>query len=304
VTFTPADTVTTWLSGNADIVIVDKNSETQATVTAVKRGSSVVTVTGDYGASATLNVEVVDAPEGILPGREGAEYYLRARYYEPGTGRFLSEDTHWNTGNMIYGDDPIKWNERERDEDDPLGLNTFTYKPDNLAIFQSGKWNERERDENDPLGLNTFTYKPDNLAISQSGNLYVYGISNPLMYIDPSGKLALTAPAFLALLFFGSFSLLTLADPNIQKGIHDGLEILAKSKSKPRTAKPRSPYAPARRDRSNTQKEAYEKAKRAGNGKEPIHHTDGEHGPHYHPNVPTPKNPTPHVPSPHDHYYY
>ena len=32
--------------------------------------------------------------------------YLRARYYNPNTGRFISQDTHWNVGNMIYGDNP------------------------------------------------------------------------------------------------------------------------------------------------------------------------------------------------------
>ena len=30
--------------------------------------------------------------------------YLRARYYDPSVGRFISEDSHWNTHNMIYGD--------------------------------------------------------------------------------------------------------------------------------------------------------------------------------------------------------
>ncbi len=30
--------------------------------------------------------------------------YLRARYYDPSVGRFISEDTHWTPSNMIYGD--------------------------------------------------------------------------------------------------------------------------------------------------------------------------------------------------------
>ena len=42
---------------------------------------------------------------------ETGTYYLRARYYNPGNGRFSQEDTHWNTGNMLYGDDPIKLGE-------------------------------------------------------------------------------------------------------------------------------------------------------------------------------------------------
>ena len=34
--------------------------------------------------------------------------YLRNRYYDPEIGRFLSEDTHWNPNNMIYGDKEYK----------------------------------------------------------------------------------------------------------------------------------------------------------------------------------------------------
>jgi RHS repeat-associated protein len=86
-------------------------------------------------------------------------YYLRARYYEPTIGRFLAEDTHWNPINMIYGDTPIKWNERQTELSDPLGLNIYTYIPDITAIMQSG-------------------------------NLYVYGMNNPIRYVDPTGELA------------------------------------------------------------------------------------------------------------------
>ena len=40
----------------------------------------------------------------------------------------------------------------------------------------------------DPLQLNEYTYKPDIHAIMQSGNLYVYGLNNPLMWADPTGR--------------------------------------------------------------------------------------------------------------------
>ena len=40
--------------------------------------------------------EYYDAESGFI--------YLRNRYYDPATSRMLSEDTHWNPGNMIYGD--------------------------------------------------------------------------------------------------------------------------------------------------------------------------------------------------------
>ena len=43
---------------------------------------------------------------------ETGTYYLRARYYSPGTGRFTQEDTHWNPANRLYGDEPQKINER------------------------------------------------------------------------------------------------------------------------------------------------------------------------------------------------
>jgi len=59
--------------------------------------------------------------------------------------------------NMIYGDSPVKWNEREPDAKDPLGLNDYTYKPDIYAIMQSG-------------------------------NLYVYCGDNPILWGDSSGE--------------------------------------------------------------------------------------------------------------------
>jgi RHS repeat-associated protein len=88
---------------------------------------------------------------------ETGTYYLRARYYSPVNGRFTQEDPFWNVNNMIYGNEPIKWN-------------------------------ERSIDENDPLGLSTYTYKPNIHAITQSSNLYLYCGNNPIMFVDPSGE--------------------------------------------------------------------------------------------------------------------
>ena len=82
-------------------------------------------------------------------------YYLRARYYDPLIGRFTQEDTHWNTANMIYGDNPQKINERE-----------------------------------DKLGLKHYSYAPELLSILQAGNLYVYCINNPVNLGDCSGNKA------------------------------------------------------------------------------------------------------------------
>ena len=85
--------------------------------------------------------------------KETGTYYLRARYYSPVIGRFTAEDPHWNPSNMIYGDNPVRINERQ-----------------------------------DPLGLTIYTYAPDINAIRQSTNLYVYCGNNPVMYIDPDGE--------------------------------------------------------------------------------------------------------------------
>ena len=87
--------------------------------------------------------------------QETDSYYLRARYYDPALGRFISEDTHWNTDNMIYGDNPVKINEREN-----------PYNPNNSV---------------------TFAYSPNINAVLQSNNLYVYAINNSIMYTDEFG---------------------------------------------------------------------------------------------------------------------
>ncbi len=87
---------------------------------------------------------------------ETGNYYLRARYYSPEVGRFTQEDTHWNPGNMIYGDEPQKWNEWQGEED--------------------------------TLGLHAYTYKPEATAVAQAGNLYAYCGGNPICWSDPTGQ--------------------------------------------------------------------------------------------------------------------
>ena len=50
--------------------------------------------------------------------------YLRARFYNPVLGRFISEDPHWNIRNMQFGDNPVTRNGR------PM--------PNPLIIMQAG----------------------------------------------------------------------------------------------------------------------------------------------------------------------
>ena len=84
---------------------------------------------------------------------ETGQIYLRARYYQPVVGRFSQRDIHWNTANMIYGDDP-----RFKEYDEYLGLNDYTVKLIDYA------------------------------AIRQSGNLYTYCINSPIIFVDSNGE--------------------------------------------------------------------------------------------------------------------
>ncbi|HCL04172.1 MAG TPA: hypothetical protein DHW61_17495, partial [Lachnoclostridium phytofermentans] len=102
------------------------------------------------------NARLTNSPWGFAGESHDIEaelVYLRARYYEPGTSRWLSSDKHWNPSNMIYGDNPVKNNQGQ-----------------------------------DPLGLNIYNFVPDINAIRQSGNLYVYCMNNPICFRDPSGE--------------------------------------------------------------------------------------------------------------------
>jgi len=118
--------------------------------------------------------------------------YLRNRDYDASIGRFTQEDTYWNPENMIYGDNPVRLN-------------------------------EREADENDLLGLNTYTYKPEVTAMMQSTNLYVYGINSPICYQDPSGDFAISlAVIFVGVVFaaMASIALMPVSRPLIHTIIY------------------------------------------------------------------------------------
>lgn len=89
---------------------------------------------------------------------------------------------------------------------------------------------------------------------------------------------------------------------NAINGILDGLSWAAGEEEDPcppeASVNPRSKYPPAKRNTSTTKKEAKEKAKRAGNGNEPVNHPNDPRGPHYHPGDGNGN------PLNHDHYNY
>ena len=123
--------------------------------------------------------------------KETGTYYLRARYYSPGTGRFTQEDTHWNPANRLYGDEPQKINERT-----------------------------------DKLGLKTYAYAPDITAVMQSGNLYAYCTGNPVMYGDPDGKSMVLASAGLASFLSAAYAGISAAMASIGAAIASSWTII------------------------------------------------------------------------------
>ena len=141
-------------------------------------------------------------------------------------------------------------------------------------------------------------------------NLYAYVENDPVNWVDPTGESALGG-----VLTGRGADLATLEPTDLAwpkwagwGAAIGGAALLdwMMNEGDDQCEKPRSPYPPGKRDKSTNKKDAREKATRAGKGKPPIHHPDGEHGPHYHPDVPMPKpdQVTPNKPNPHDHYYY
>ena len=93
------------------------------------------------------------------------------------------------------------------------------------------RWNDHPVNPNDPLGLNTYTYKPDIQAILQSGNLYVYGMNNPVRFTDPSGNLVGVDDAIIIIAVGGAFlvalTAALLADPNFQRALNAAITQIA-----------------------------------------------------------------------------
>ena len=132
--------------------------------------------------------------------------------------------------------------------------------------------------------------------------MYGYVESSPTNKIDPFGEFAITGCVTVYYVLAATVTIGAWGQIEIWKRLRrcdcpslqyvwDTFTKFARSKNKI-----------GKRDKSSSKKGAYEKAKKAGRGKEPISHPHGKNGSHYHPNVPKPK--TPNAPSPHDHYYY
>ncbi len=158
------------------------------------------TVVRDYDYDAYGKEKGISSAD-LNPFRYSGEYfdsetgfiYLRNRYYDPGTGRFTSEDPHWNVKNMISGDE-----DRE--------LSTDVFKVESEAKHQ----NIKEQSQTESTEGNI----PYANAIIQSGNLYPYCMANPVKYQDPEGTFAAelaiaTAPEWVPLVIAGTAAVAT-----------------------------------------------------------------------------------------------
>jgi RHS repeat-associated protein len=66
---------------------------------------------------------------GYMYDSESSLYNLNARFYDAKLARFMQEDTHWNTNNMIYGDNPHYIGNNPVSSESALmqSLNLYTY---------------------------------------------------------------------------------------------------------------------------------------------------------------------------------
>ena len=134
------------------------------------------------------------SPADENPFRYSGEYfdsetgfiYLRNRYYDPSSARFISEDPHWNTKNMISGD-----YEQE--------LTTDAFDIKNEAKGAKGAKESKKADKAESKIF------PQVEAIYQSSNMFSYCMGNPVKYYDPEGEVAATLTA-VALIVVGGLA--------------------------------------------------------------------------------------------------
>ncbi|WP_158301673.1 RHS repeat-associated core domain-containing protein [Paenibacillus mesophilus] len=97
-------------NGHGDVVqTVSESGEVENQYDYDVFGNATLTVESEYSSAIRYAGEFFDAEVGL--------YYLRARYYNPYTGRFISEDSYW-------GEDA-----------NPLSLNRYTYAHNNPLMF-------------------------------------------------------------------------------------------------------------------------------------------------------------------------
>ena len=203
-------------------------------------------------------------------------YYLNARYYDPKNGRFLTEDTYRG----------------ELNEPDTLHLYVYCKNNPINYVDPSGHWK---------------------LAFAGAGYGNIVGSGATAVGVGTvivvGGSIIIITGIILASTYYRYNKAVKVRLKKSKSKTKSKVQNKAKNKSKVKnqpqgktSPKARNENPIARRKKFGSKKAAYEAAKRAGKGKKPIHHNKPM--PHYHPNVPMPKNRTPNAPTPHDHYYY
>jgi RHS repeat-associated protein len=112
-------------NGHGDVVqTVSESGEVENQYDYDVFGNATLTVESEYSSAIRYAGEFFDAEVGL--------YYLRARYYNPYTGRFISEDSYW-------GEDA-----------NPLSLNRYTYAHNSPLMFwdPTGHWAEGDEELN------------------------------------------------------------------------------------------------------------------------------------------------------------
>ena len=209
--------------------------------------------------------------------KETGTIYLRARSYDPSIGRFISRDSF--TGKI----------------EDPLSLNLYTYCHNNPVLYvdENGHW---------PKLSSILTGVAITAVVVAVAAVVVVTAGAAAAPLAAAGG-AIISSSFAAGAVTVGTTVGTYAA--VTAGVAGVGAISAYAiEENVSFARERSKNPIAKRKRYSSKKEAYENAKKAGKGNKPIHHPDGDHGPHYHPDVPMPKNQTPKAPNPHDHYFY
>ena len=252
-----------------DVVGILDASGTQVVEYAYDTWGKLEGVTGTM--AATIGRENPLRYRGYYYDEETGFYYLQSRYYDPETGRFLNADGFVSTGQGI------------------LGNNMFVYCGNNPVMLC------------DPLGeFFFFSFDAQVLpAPPMSPSVPFPTISIPTLPINMP--------------FIGPMPMPTIWEMPTSITTSPSTTTSAPSAATRDTAqsttntKGRNTNPPAKRINNNSRKIARESAKKAGGGKDPIHHPNGhpeDPRPHYHPNVRYLQRITPKMSTQHDHYYY